>query len=138
MLKGDFNAQDSETCLSEFLYQYEAKNIVRDKTCFKNPENASCIDLFLTNKPYGFQNTMAIFTGLSDFHKMILTVLKSTFVKAAPKVIKYTDYKKINEETFKTDFKNALKSTEICEYKPFENIFLSVLEKHAPLKEKTY
>ena len=42
LLIGDFNAQDSETCLSEFLYQYEAKNIVRDKTCFKNPENASC------------------------------------------------------------------------------------------------
>ena len=52
-------------------------------------------------------------------------------------VIKYRDYKKFNEETFKTDLKNALKSTEICEYKPFENIFLSVLEKHAPLKETT-
>ena len=94
LLIGDFNAEDSETCLFEFLYQYEAKNIVRDKTCFKNPENASCIDLFLTSNTYSFQNTMAISTGLSDFHKMILTVLKSTFVKAAPKVIKYRDYKK--------------------------------------------
>ena len=48
------------------------------------------INLFLTNKPYSFQNTMTISTGLSDFHKMILTVLKSTFVKAAPKVKSWT------------------------------------------------
>ena len=137
LLIGDFNAEDSETCLSEFLYQYEAKNIVKDKTCFKNPENASCIDLFLTNSPSSFQNTMAISTGLSDFHKMILTVCKCTFVKAAPKVIRYRDYKKFNEEHFRTELKNSLRSTEIFEYTPFENIFLSVLEKHAPLKEKT-
>ena len=136
LLIGDFNAEDSETCLSEFLYQYEAKNIVKDKTCFKNPENASCIDLFLTNSPSSFQNTMAISTGLSDFHKMILTVCKCTFVKAAPKVIRYRDYKKFNEEHFRTELKNSLRSTEIFEYTPFENIFLSVLEKHAPLKEK--
>ena len=68
---------------------------------------------------------------------MILTVCKCTFVKAAPKIIRYRDYKKFNEEHFRTEFKNLLRSTEIFDYTPFENIFLSVLEKHAPLKEKT-
>ena len=32
------------------------------KTCFKNPEKPSCIDLFLTNFPCSFQNTTAICT----------------------------------------------------------------------------
>ena len=46
---GDFNAEDSEPCLKNFLYQYDAKNIVKQKTCFKSTDNPSCIDLFLTN-----------------------------------------------------------------------------------------
>ena len=54
LLIGDFNAEDSEPCISQFLHQYESKNLVKDKTCFKNPNNPSCIDLFLTNKPSRF------------------------------------------------------------------------------------
>ena len=36
MLVGDFNVEDSEPCLSQFLYEYNAKNIVEESTCFKN------------------------------------------------------------------------------------------------------
>ena len=43
---GDFNAQDTEPIPSEFLEQYEAKNIVKNKTCFKYPDGPTCIDLF--------------------------------------------------------------------------------------------
>ena len=81
LLLGDFNADDTEPVLSEFLEQYEAKNIMKNKTWFKNPVRPTCIDLFLTNSPHSFQNTMTISTGLSDFHKMIITVLKSSFIK---------------------------------------------------------
>ena len=45
----DFNAEDTEPCLSRFLYEHNSKNLVKDKTCFKSLENPSCIDLFLTN-----------------------------------------------------------------------------------------
>ena len=34
-----------------------------------------------------FQNMITFASGLSDFHKMILTVLKSTFPKVGPKQI---------------------------------------------------
>ena len=34
MLVGDFNAEESEPCLSQFLYEYNAKNIVKENTCF--------------------------------------------------------------------------------------------------------
>ena len=45
--------------------------------CFKNNENpSSCIDLILTNFPKYFQHCMAIESGLSDFHKMRVTVMK--------------------------------------------------------------
>ena len=81
LLLGDFNAEDTEPILSEFLEQYETKNIMKNKTCFKNLDRPTYTDLFLTNSPHSFQNTMAISTGLSDFHKMIITVLKSSFIR---------------------------------------------------------
>ena len=74
LLLGDFNADDIEPILSESLEQYEAKNIMKNNTCFKNPDRPTCIDLFLTDIPHSFQSTMTISTGLSDFHKIIITV----------------------------------------------------------------
>ena len=54
---------------------------MENKTCFKNPDRSTCTDLYLTNGPHSFQNTATISTGLYDFHKMTITVLKSSFVK---------------------------------------------------------
>ena len=51
LLAGDFNAEISEFCLDSFLYQHELKNLVKEKACFKNVSNPSCIDLFLKNNP---------------------------------------------------------------------------------------
>ena len=48
LLCGDFNSQHTESSLSEFLLKYNSKNLFMEKTCFKNPENPRCIDLFLT------------------------------------------------------------------------------------------
>ena len=56
VLLGDFNGQESETILSEFLNACNAKYIVK-KTCFKSIENPSCIDLIITDKSGTFQHT---------------------------------------------------------------------------------
>ena len=55
---GGFNA--SEKCLSSFLFEYGFKNLIKEKTCSKNPNNPSSIDLFLINAANSFQNTVAI------------------------------------------------------------------------------
>ena len=55
---------------------YNLKNIIREKSCFKNPNYPSCIDLIITNRPKSFQNSMVIETCLSDFHKMYITLMK--------------------------------------------------------------
>ena len=136
LLTGDFNAEEIEPCLSTFLYQYNANNLVKENTCFKNPHNPSCIDLFITNSRNSFQNTNTVSTGLSDFHKMVVTVLKSTFIKSKPKEINYRDYKNFVKDKFKKDIKSTLNDRNIQEYKDFENIFLEVLETHAPTKKK--
>ena len=79
LIVGDFNTEVSDNILRTFFYQHDFENLVKDKTCFKNANNPSVIDLFLTNISLVFQNTTTIFTGFSDCHKFVLKVLKTTF-----------------------------------------------------------
>ena len=46
--------------MRDFCHVYNCHSIIKDKTCFKNPHNLSCIDLFMTNRPKSFQNSMVI------------------------------------------------------------------------------
>ena len=135
LLIGDFNTQDHEQCIASFLNQYDSRNLVKEPTCFKNPENPSCIDLFITNQPMSFQNTGVLNIGCSDFHKMTITVMKTKFNKSKPKEITYRNYKHFNENYFKNELKQCLGATNI-KYIEFEEIFLNVLEKFAPIKKK--
>ena len=62
-------------------------NLVKEITCFKNVHNPSGIDI--TNNAMAFQNTVAVFTGLSDFHKLVSTVSKTRITKSEPQNITY-------------------------------------------------
>ena len=55
-------------------------------TSFKNPENAYYINVMLTNSPNSFQNSCAIETGLSDFHKITVIILKIKLEKLKPRI----------------------------------------------------
>ena len=48
LLTRDFNAEDIEPCLSQFLFEYDAIKLVNEKTCFKSKTNPSCVDLLIT------------------------------------------------------------------------------------------
>ena len=130
LIIGDFNAEDTEPCLSEFLSCYDFSNLVSEKTCFKSKNNPSCIDLFV-------QNTTVITTGLSDFHKMVITVLKKSFQKAKPKIIQYRDYKKLNENNFVNQLHNSFEDRITSSYQEFYNKFLNVFNSQVPIKRKT-
>ena len=136
LVAGDFNIDDDEEMIQEFLFEQNLKNLVKEPTCFKNIDNPSCIDLFLTNTQPSFQNTTTVETGLSDFHKMAVTVLKTTFPKAQPKIIYYRDYKNFDLSKFRIELREELKNSEAVGYFHFEVTFLKILEKHAPMKQK--
>ena len=99
-----------------FLYQDDLTNLVKEDTYYKNPRNPTCIDLYLTNSPLSFQNTSSVFTGLSDFHKLVLTVFKMTFVKSKSKKLSYRDNKHFNHECFEKGLKCALSTFEKIDY----------------------
>ena len=52
----DFNVCVEYSSMSVICDTYNLKSLIREPTCYKNPENPSCIDLILTNRPCSFQN----------------------------------------------------------------------------------
>ena len=87
LIIGDFNSEFSENCLNGFCNVNSLKTLNRGPTCFKNPSNPSCIDLFLTNRQQGFQQTHTIETGIFNLHKMVVTVMKTHYKKQKAETI---------------------------------------------------
>ena len=55
--------------------------------------------MILPNKPGCFQSTCVIETGLSDFYKITVSVLKMHFWKLPP-ITSYREFKKFENERF--------------------------------------
>ena len=112
---------------------YNLKSLVKQKTCFKNLDNPSCIDLILTNSWWSFQDSSAFKTILSDFHKLATTVLKQYFPKPKPKIINYRGYRNFRNDKFRAELDNEILKHGInnIEYQHFLNIFIEILNKHA-------
>ena len=93
LILGDFNAAIEEKYMKCFCDNYNLKSLTKQPTRYKNPDNATCIDLLLTNAPRGFPNTCVLKTGLSDFHLMTLHVMRKSFKKLQPRITNHRSYK---------------------------------------------
>ena len=100
LILGNFNADIKEKHMRCFCDNYHLKSLIKQPTCYKNPDNPTCIDLLLTNAPRSFQ------IGLSDFHLMTLTVMRKSFKKLQPRIINYRSYKNLSKEKFKSSLLN--------------------------------
>ena len=122
--------------MRNFCNSYSLNSLIKQPTCFKNPENPSCTDLILTDRPRSFQSTCVLETGLSDFHRM--TVLTTHFRKLPPKVVTYRDIKKFENERFMDSLKITLNSQDV-DYTKNPQLFFELcryeLEHHAPRKK---
>ena len=97
LLSDDFNAGMEHSVCN----LYSLNSSITRPTCWKNPSKPTCIDLVLTNRSTFFQNTNVIETGLSDFHKMVVTIMKTSFRKLKPKIIKQSKYKHFLNDIFR-------------------------------------
>ena len=134
---GDFNAEVFETSFSSFCELYKVKSIISQSTCYKDPTNPLCIDLFLTNSPNSFQRSTVVETGLSDFYELFVTAMKSYSPKQTPNKITYRKYSNFDKENFIDEIYFNLSKHNLQELtlKAFTNMFKIVLEKHASLKK---
>ena len=139
LILGDMNVNMLDINMNNFCETYNLENLINKPTCYKNARNPSSIDVILTNRPIRFANSMVIETGLSDHHKMVLTVLKSYCKKSAPIITSYRNYKHFDENSFRRDLIYNLENFDksIMKYEDFKNIFMDALDVHAPLKKKT-
>ena len=97
LLTGDFNVALAEPNKATFWNEYKLKVFNKEPTFSKNYMSPSCIDLYLKNCPKSFKSTITIKTGFSEFHKLIVTVLKvkhfdsTRFFEKLQVVITYLD-----------------------------------------------
>ena len=144
ILMGDININtfDKEDGANQKLVNFcdvfGLSDLVTAKTCFTKTSSSS-IDVILTNRVRSFQKTSVFETGLSDYHGLVVTVLKSHIPRLKPKVIKYRNYKNFDPVKFIADVRrtnfDALEDPEDC-YNNLTNNFRNLVDKHAPLKTK--
>ena len=66
---------------------------------------------------------------------MVITVLKQTFQRSSLKDLVYRDYENFDRPTLRRELEKKL-NQQINEYRHFKQIFLEVLNAHAPIKRK--
>ena len=66
LITWQFNAEVSDLKLDTFCSIWNLKSLGKKSTCFKNSNNLSFVDLFLTDTIRSFQVTQVFKNGLSD------------------------------------------------------------------------
>ena len=74
---------------------------------------------------------MTLETGLSDHHKMTITILKSHFKKND--YYYYYNYKSLDDQKFRNDIIRRLEQFKTLNIDDFESVFMNT---HAPMKKK--
>ena len=116
----DFNLSTEESHMETFGESCELKNLIKVPTCYKNPQNPSCIDLILTMM-------------------MRVTVMKTTFQKLYPKIIHYRDYRKYCNYSVRGDLLSTLVMEKINlsnGLQKFIDVCIKTLDQFAPRKKK--
>ena len=125
--------------IKDFCNLYKLKNLIQVPTCFKNPDTPKTINLMLANSVGSFQNTCALEAGLSDFHNMTVTVLKSYLGKKQPKIVSYRDFGKFSNNDFRTQILRDFSTLHLPSDSPSLDLYVDIciraLDIYAPEKE---
>ena len=91
MLVGDFNAEESESYILKFLYEYYTKNIAKNYWPY---------DICIANSALLPKNTTDL-----NFHKIVITAIKMIFKKHSTIERHYGHSKYFYQTEFKKDCK---------------------------------
>lgn len=113
-----------------FLNAYNLSSLIKEPTCYKNPENPSCIDLIITNSLWSFQDSL--WSGVA------VTIIKATFHRLPPKIRAYRNYNEYNNHKFRGTLVKELSLTNTWNggIRSFIDICMRSLNNHASLKRK--
>ena len=130
-LAGDLNIDElgpssnsSKNYLPNIKDIFGLTNLIKEPTCFKS-QNSTLLDLILTNRPRSFMQSQNFETELSDCHKLACIILRASFQKLLPKIIKYRD---------QIDFKKSFFMIWIANY--YKEIFKKIAMIHMKNSQK--
>ena len=116
---GDFHTCINVNTMKSFCSLNDPTSLIDQRTCYKNPDKLTCIDLILTNRPNYFQQNNVFETGLSNFHMMVVTELKMGFQKLKPHIVAHFD-----NEKFGSDIENCASEKNLKCFQ--ETVFLHI------------
>ena len=79
-------------------------------------------------------NTLTFKTGVSDHHKLVGTMPRSTFTNGKPKKVFYGCYKNFDNEKFEEELKKHLSSVQ--DFESFHLAFITTLDRFVRLNKK--
>ena len=82
----------------------------------------------LNNRPNCFQKTSTVVTRLSDFHKMIISCLKTSFKKIPARKTIFRDHKKFDEQNFLYDLDQQMIKGKFIKRKIYTKVFQILLK----------
>ena len=138
ILIDDFNFEISDSHLDSFCAIFHLKSLIKEPTCYKNPDKPTCIDLILTKSPRQLHATLALETGLSNLHKMAVAAIKSKLPHKKPKTISYRNHKYFDRNNFEKEINNTFITQKISpkNFLAFKNIVLEALNLVCSLKNQ--
>ena len=131
ILLGDFNITPEDKNLLLFANTFNLERLIKKPTCFK--ESPSYMYLIITNRKAYFKKTYIIKWKII-FSYINTVSLKSQILKAPPNQKLYRDYKKCCQNSVNNHLKTKLDAIKILDHSFFEDIFMNVLNAHAPVK----
>lgn len=82
----NFNCEHNYTTLSDFYEIENLKNLIKYKTCLKNPSKLNCIDPIIANRPTNLQNIIIIET---EFKQNVHYSKENYYGMQKPSIIYY-------------------------------------------------
>ena len=133
LLMGDFNVVLDNAVSKDFYNLYIFASLINKATCILHWPSSNKLLKY-------FQNSSVIETGLFNFHKIVVTVMKKSFQKLKPKILNCRNYRyfskyrfreKVTSELSKLVLENSDKG-----FNNFHGVCKEALNIYAPLKKR--
>ncbi len=129
-----------ESNITQLCNDFNLVNIVKDPTCFKG-EQPTLIDVILVSDKRSSKVAPVIPCPLSDFHHFVNTVLNISLPRTTSRKVTYRSFKHFDPVAFGNDLRQApFQVGEVLDIDDhmafFQDLFLTILNKHAPFKTK--
>ena len=89
----------------------------------KNLNLSSRVEILQRNLQFSRDEISTWYTRYTDFHKMTITVMKTSFQKLKPKLVYYRDYSMFSNNKFCPDYQWTTLVTQATVWKIFSLVF---------------